>query len=171
MLIVNLLVNENLLNAESALNNADSDSIIGLCRAYLQMLNIYRDELIKLRGASDTSYRQTSPLARELTEQVRKAIRSAIEITTRERNQTELLLGSFVSISGYEAADTFNQLKYQGFDDWQLQSSRICRKNDSGEIKMTIEDAVQNAGLLRREAYITRKITFFETYAVLQHTD
>jgi hypothetical protein len=161
MLIVKLLVNENLLNAESALNKADIDNIIELCRKYLVVLNNYRDELSKLRGAPEISFQASSSLARELTEQVRKAIRSAIEITTRERNQIEALLNSFTAISGYEAVDTFNHLQYQGFDNWELQASGVRSKNNPVDELMTIQDAVETAGLLRREAYITNKTAFF----------
>jgi hypothetical protein len=162
MLIVKLLVNENLLNAESALNKADCDNIIELCRKYLLVLNNYRDELSKLRGAPEISFQTSSSLARELTEQVRKAIRSAIEITTRERNQIESLLNSFTAISGYEAVDTFNHLQYRGFDNWELQASGVRSKTNSAEEIMTIQDAVKTAGLLRREAYITNKTAFFK---------
>jgi hypothetical protein len=160
MLIIKLLVNENLLNAESALNQADSGNIIELCRKYLLLLNTYRDELAKLRGAPEISLRQSSALARELTEQVRKAIRSAIEITTRERNQTESLLNSFTSISGYEAVETFNRLHYKGFDNWELQASGVRSERNAENELLSIQDAVETAGLLRREAYITKKISF-----------
>jgi hypothetical protein len=162
MLIVQLLVNENLLNAESALKQADSGSIIELCRNYLLMLNAYRDELSKLRGTPEISFQSSSTLARELTEQVRKAIRSAIEITTRERNQTESLLKSFTSISGYEAVKTFNQLQYKGSGNWELQAGGVRSKSNTEEL-ITIQDAVERAGLLRREAYITKKIVFETT--------
>jgi len=162
MLIVNLLVNENLLNAESALNQADSGNIIELCRKYLLMLNNYRDELSKLRGAPEIGFQKSSALARELTEQVRKAIRSAIEITTRERNQTESLLNSFTAISGYEAVETFNQLFYKGVDNWELQAGGVRSKRNKEVELITVQDAVETAGLLRREAYITKKIAFIK---------
>ncbi len=158
MLIVNLLVNEKLLNAETALNRADSGNIIELCKAYLSVLTEYRDELYKLRSAPEINLNQSSKLARELTEQVRKAIRSAIEITTRERNETEKLLESFTAISGYEAVETFNELKYQGFDSWELWSGGTRLKSDAeGENRMTMQETVETASLLRREAYLAQK--------------
>ena len=158
MLIVKLLVNENLLNAEIALNRANSDNIIELCRAYLSGLTEYRDELYKLRGAPEINLKQSSKLARELTEQVRKAIRSALEITTRERNETEKLLESFTAISGYEAVETFNQLKYQGSDDWEMWSGGVHSKdNAESEKELTIQEAVETASLLRRDAYLAQK--------------
>lgn len=162
MLMVELLVNENLLKAEFALNQANSGNIIELCREYLRILTEYRDELYKLRGSPEITLQQSSPLARELTQQVRKAIRSAVEITTRERNKTESLLESFTSISGYEAIDTFNRLKYKGFDDWQLGANSIRPGNNGTEGQMTMQEAVDAASLLRREAYIMFKTTFLK---------
>lgn len=162
MLMVKLLVNENLLNAETALNRAESGNLIELCRKYLLLLNEYRDELYKLRSSPEINLQQqTSPLARELTEQVRKAIRSAVEITTRERNQTEHLLESLTAISGYEAAETFNQLKYKGFDNWEMRSSGVRVNGDQGEL-MTIEEAVAQASLLRCDEYTANKTVFFK---------
>lgn len=160
MLIVKLLVNEKLLEAEVALNQADSGNIIELGRAYLQILNEYREELYKLRGIPEINLKQPSPLAREFTEQVRKAIRAAVEITTRERNQTEMLLESFTSLSGYEAIDTFNRLKFKGVDNWELGANAIHSKNSAGNEQLTIQEAVDTASMLRREAYIIHRTTF-----------
>jgi hypothetical protein len=162
MLIVKLLVNEKLLEAEVALNQADSGNIIELGLAYLKILNEYREELYKLRGVPEINLKQPSPLARELTEQVRKAIRSAVEITTRERNQTELLIESFTSLSGYEAIDTFNRLKFKGVDNWELGANSIHSKNSTGNEKLTIQEAVDAASLLRREAYIIHRTIFLK---------
>lgn len=160
MLILKLLVNENLLKAEAALNRAESGNIVECCRDYLQILTEYREELYKLRGVPEINLQQQSLFARELINQVRKAIRSAVEMTTRERNQTELLIQSFISISGYEAIDTFNRLKYEGIDNWELSSNSV-RPQKSKKIKqMTIQEAVDTASLLRREAYVTSKTTF-----------
>jgi hypothetical protein len=161
MLIVNLLVNENLIKAEFALSQANSENIIELCEAYLKVLSEYRDELYKLRGVPEIDLQQPTALARELSEQVRKAIRSALEITTRERNQTESLLESFTSISGYQAIDTFNRLKYKSFDDWELGANSIRPQSNNNGTKMTIQEAVDTAGLLRREAYIAEQTVFY----------
>lgn len=161
MLIVKLLVNERLLEAETVLNQADSGNIIELGRSYLQILNEYREELYKLRGIPEINLKQPSPLARELTEQVRKAIRGAVEITTRERNKTESLLESFTSISGYEAIDTFNRLKFKGVDNWELGANAIHSKNSAGNEQLTIQEAVDTASMLRREAYIIHRTIFF----------
>jgi hypothetical protein len=160
MLIIELLVNENLIKAESALNGANSGNLIELCREYLRILTEYRDELYKLRGIPEINLEQQSSLARELVEQVRKTIRSAIEITTRERNRTELLLTSFTSISGYEVVDTFNQLKYKGFDNWELKANSVNSQNNGGFEQIAIQEAIDAASLLRRESYITDKTVF-----------
>ena len=162
MLIMRLLVNENLLNAETELSQAMSENLIELCRKYLLLLTEYRDELYKLRSSPEVNLQQpASLLARELTEQVRKAIRSAIEITTRERNQTEHLLESLTAINAYEAADTFNYLKYKGFDNWEARSSGVRATGDNQE-SMTVQAAVEQAGLLRCEEYVARKTVFIK---------
>ena len=161
MLIIELLVNEKLIKAEFALNKANKGNIVELCREYLQILTEYRDELQKLRGLPETTLPQSS-LARELVEQVRKSIRTAIEITTRERNKTELLVKSFTSISGYEAAETFNRLQYRGFDNWELKANSVNSQNHGGFDQIAMQEAIETASLLRREAYITSKTVFFQ---------
>ena len=160
MLIIEMLVNENLIKAESALNGANSGNIVELCREYLQILTEYRDQLYKLRGVPEINLEQPSALARELVEQVRKAIRSTIEITTRERNHTELLLDSFTSISGYEVVNTFNRLKYRGFDNWELKANAVNSKNNGDFEQIAMQEAIDEASLLRRESYITDKTVF-----------
>ncbi len=161
MLILEMLFNENLIRAESDLNGATSENIIDLCREYLRILTEYREDLYKLRGSEKINLQQSSLLARELVDQVRKAVRSTVEITTLKRNQVELLLESFTSISGYEAVNTFNELEYKGCPVWELSSNSV-RPQDNEEIQpMTIQEAIETASLLRREAYINDKTTFF----------
>jgi len=163
MLIVEMLINENLLKAETDLNQANCDNIIECCRRYLQMLTEYRKDLYKLRGSSEKKFRQTTPLARELFEQVRKAIRSAVEVTTRECHRTELLLNSFTSITGYEAVKTFNRLKYRGLDNWELKANSVNSHNTDGFDQIAMQEAIETASLLRREAYIAGKTVFFQS--------
>ena len=50
MKIVNLLINEELLNAEVALGQANSDELLAACKKYLKLLNEYRDQLHNLGG-------------------------------------------------------------------------------------------------------------------------
>ena len=157
---MNLPANENLLDAERMLKKASSDNIVELCEKYLQLLNEYRAELYKFRGTPEINLQQSSPLARELVEQKRNAIRTELEIITRKRNETESLLESFTSINGYEAVKTFNQLEYKGFTSWELRANEVRPRNDDNNERMTMQEAVETASLLRREAYVTYQVTF-----------
>ena len=161
MEIVNLLINENLIKSEHALEQATCDNIIELCQDYLQQLNAYRDELYQLRNIPELNLNQQSSINRELIEQSRKAVRAALEFTVREHNKTQSLLDSFTSISGYQATATFNKLKYKGFDNWEMQSSGVRLKDTNNDEFMTIQQAVETAGKLRRGAYVEHKITFY----------
>lgn len=161
MLTTNLPANEKLLDAEHSLKKATCDNIIELCEKYLQQLNDYREELYKFRGTPEIDLYESS-LSRELVEQTRKAIRTALETTTRERNETESLLQSFTSISGYEAVKTFNRLEYKGFTEWELRANEVRLKTDTNNERMTIAEAVAAASLLRREAYVAYKTTFLQ---------
>jgi hypothetical protein len=158
----NLLINEKLLKAELALEQASSDNIIELCRNYLQLLGSYRDELYELRNLPEINFKQQSTLGRELIEQSRKALRAALEITVRERNRTQSLLDSFTTITGYQASETFNRLKYKGFNTWEVRSGGIRSKNTDNDEFLTISEAVETAGELRRQAYVEQQITFYE---------
>jgi hypothetical protein len=162
MLIIEMLFNENLIKAEAELNQANSENIIDLCRKYLQILTEYREDLYKLRGSSTIDLQQSSAFAREIVEQSRRAIRTSVELTTLKCNQTKILLDSFTAISGYEAVNTFNQLKYNGFDNWELKSNSVNSQNNGGFEQIALVEAVEIAGLLRREAYVKDKTTFFK---------
>ena len=161
MKIINLPTNDGLKKAELALDQATNDNIIELCQDYLRQLDAYRDELYQFRNKPELNLNQQSSLGRELIEQSRKAVRSALEFTVRERNKIQSLLESFTLISGYQATATFNNLKYKGFDNWEMQSSGVRLKDTNSDEFMTIEQAVEIAGKLRREAYIEHKITFY----------
>ena len=161
MTIINLLINESLTSAKLALSKATSDNIVELCRDYLKLLTEYRDRLYELRGIPEINLKQSlSAPGRELIEQARKAVRAAVEITVRERNETESLLESLTFINGYEAAETFNQLKYKGFNAWELRAKGIRLKDNLDDTPIPVEEAVDLAGQLRRDAYIAEKITF-----------
>jgi len=135
--------------SEHALNRATSESIVKHCKHYLALLAEYRDRLFELQG-TPVSQQPASPF---LTEEVpdRKTIREAIERTTRERNRTQLLLLSFTTVSGYEAVEIFNQRKYEGHDDWELRASGVKFRGGDDTDLMTIQEAVDLAGMLRRE--------------------
>jgi hypothetical protein len=158
MKIINLLINEDLLKAELALEKASADNVVELGNNYLGKLKEYREQLHQLGGIPEISFAEQSKLGRELIEQSRKAVRSAIEVTTNERNRVESLVDSFTLINGWDAAATFNRLKHKDSTDWELSGSEV-RITTNGE-RMTVDDAVKTAGQLRREAYINEKVVF-----------
>ena len=141
--------------SEQAVNRATSESIIEQCKQYLELLAEYRRQLYELQGTFGVGQQSPSP---SLTEEVpdRKTIREAIERTTRERNRTQLLLLSFSTVSGYEAVEIFNQRKYEGHDDWELRASGVKFRGGDNCDLMTIQEAVDLAGMLRREDHVAK---------------
>ena len=149
---------EKLRKARLALDGAASDNIIELCNQYLALLAVKRAELYNLPDRLELDLRATSSLTREDVGGNRKAVRAAIEHTTQERNQTEKLLLSFIAVSGYEAVGTLNKAKHQGRDNWELRAGGVgCV--DSPDKRMSVQEAVETASLLRREAHIAKTAT------------
>jgi hypothetical protein len=142
--------------SKHALNRATSESIVEQCKQYLALLAEYRSQLYELQGTPGVN--QQSAASPSLTEGVpdRKTIREAIEITTRERNRTQLLLLSFTTVSGYEAVEIFNQRKYEGHDDWELRASGVKFRGGDNSDLMTVQEAVDLAGVLRREDHLAQ---------------
>lgn len=159
MKIINLLINEDVASAERDLDKANSENIIEICRENLRILAAYRKQLLGLRDIPELNMEMGSALSRELIVQSRNAVRAAIESTVSTQNLTEELLNSFILINGIEAADTFNRLAYRGSDKWELQGGSVTAP---GQDKISIADAVETAGQLRREAYAADKTTFFK---------
>jgi hypothetical protein len=149
---------EKLNHARLALKGATGENITGLCKRYLALLAEYRSKLYELQWTSRTRQRfaSSSPENPALT---RRAIRAAIENTTKERNKTEMLLLSFTTVSGYEAVEIFNRTKYEGRDDWELRASGVKSIGISGGDLMTIQEAVDIASLLRREEHVAQNAT------------
>jgi hypothetical protein len=148
---------DKLHRAKHALHTATSDNIIELCKQYLALLAEYRTELYKLPDKLGLK-RWTGAFIHEDVDNVRRAVRAAIENTTRERNAAEALILSFTSISGYEAVETLNRQKYKGHTDWELRVGGVARFSvgDAAGERMTVQDAVTTAGLLRREEHVAR---------------
>ncbi|HEX8139538.1 MAG TPA: hypothetical protein VF544_18410 [Pyrinomonadaceae bacterium] len=142
--------------ARHALERATSENIIELCKQYLGLLAEYRDEIYKLPGTPGINLRSDSPLSSEDLDKTRKAVRVAIENTTQERNRTAALLRSFTAVSGYEAVETLNRLKYQGHDNWELRASGVKFSGGSDGDRMTIQEAVETTSALRRADYIAQ---------------
>lgn len=149
---------ENLRKARRALDGATSESIIELCKQYLALLAEYRGELYTLPDTFDLNPHSKSSSRAEIND-TRKEVRAAIEDTTREREWTECLILSFTAISGYGAVETFNQQKYKGHDDWKLSAGGISFRDSTGGQKLTIQEAVETASLLRREEHVAGNAT------------
>ena len=148
-------LDQKLQASKQALNRATSESIVEQCKQYLALLAEYRSRLYELQGMPAASEPPASP---SLTEEVpeRKTIREAIERTTSERNRTQLLLLSFTTVSGYEAVEILNQRKYEGHDDWELRASGVKFRGGGESDLITIQEAVDLAGMLRREDHVAR---------------
>lgn len=142
--------------ARRALDGATSDNVVELCRQYLARLAENRAELYKLRDTLGIVRPSVSPLP-EGVHSTRAAVRAAIENVTGERNETEALLRSFTSVSGYEAVGMLNGRKYKGHDDWELRAGRVARCGGGlTDGSMTVLEAVAAASLLRREEHVAR---------------
>ena len=149
---------QRLLASEQAVNTATSESVVEMCKQYLALLAEYRSKLYELQETGGVNQQSASPsLTKEVTN--RKTIREAIERTTRERNRTQRLLLSFTTVSGYEAVAIFNQRKYEGHDDWELRASGVKFHGGDDSDLMTVQEAVDLAGLLRREDHVAQNAT------------
>lgn len=144
---------EKLLEASLALNQATSESIIERCKQYLALLDEYRGELHRLPRTLELNSRSRSSSSPKEVDDTRKEVRAAIEHTTQERNRAAALLLSFTAVSGYEATATLNRLRYKGHSDWELRAGGV-RSGDNPNLRMTIQEAVEAASLLRREEHV-----------------
>lgn len=143
---------EQLSHARHDLRLATSENIVYLCKHYLALLSEYRGKLYELQGTPGID--QQSSTSPEDVSDARKAVRAAIENTTKERNGTEMLLLSITTVSGYEAVEIFNKRHYEGHSDWELRSSGVKFSGGTGRDLLTIQEAVDIAGLLRREELV-----------------
>ena len=150
---------EKLHIAKHALGRATSENIIELCKQYLALLAEYRSELYKLPDTPGINLRPGSSSSPEVVANTRKAVRIAIENTTQERDRTAALLLSFTAVSGYEAVETFNRRKYKGRDDWKLSAGGVSFNDGADSYRMTIQEAVETASLLRREEHVAQSQT------------
>jgi hypothetical protein len=146
---------QKLQESRHILNLANSQNIFDRCKHYLGLLAEYRSKLYELREVP-VGLQQTATPASPEGPLDRKAIREAIEVTTRERNRTQVLLLSFSTISGYEAVEIFNERKYEGHEDWELRASGVKFRGGDDSDLMTIQEAVDLASLLRREDHVSQ---------------
>ena len=145
---------EQLSHARHDLRQATSQNIVHLCKQYLGLLSEYRTKLYELQGTTGINQRSASPTSAEDVGNMRRAIRTAIENTTTERNGTEMLLLSMTTVSGYEAVEIFNRRKYEGHNDWELRASGVKFSGGTDRDLLTVQEAVDIAGLLRREELV-----------------
>jgi len=146
---------EKLNHARHALKRASVENIIDRCKRYLALLAQYRSQLFELNGTSDA---RLPPASSSTPKQLvaRKAIRAAIENTTRERNRTEMLLLSITTVSAYEAVEIFNTRKFAGQTDWELRGSGVKSTGSATAELLTIQEAVDIAGILRRQEHVAQ---------------
>jgi hypothetical protein len=145
---------EKLQASRQALNSATSENIVDQCKQHLALLAEYRIQLYKLQDLPGVRQKSTPPLSGEVPD--REAIRAAIETTTHERNRTQVLLLSFITVSGYEAVEIFNQRSYEGHDDWELRAGGVKFPGGDNSDLMTIQQAVDLASTLRRKDYVAQ---------------
>ena len=147
---------EKLRKARLALDAATSESIIELCKQYLALLAEYRAGLYKLPDTLQLNRHSKSSAASTEVSDTRKEVRAAIEETTGERERTERLILWFTAVSGYGAVETLNRGKFRGHDNWELKAGGVRRNGGTDAERMTVQDAVEAASLLRREEYIAQ---------------
>ena len=147
---------ERLRLARTALDLATSDTLIELCQKYLALLDEYRAELYRLSPLPRLNQSTNLSLSNEEIEGARKETRVAIEQTTRERNRIKALLLSFTAVSGYQAVETLNRLRYEGHESWTLRAGGVRFNGGSDVDRISIREAVAVASLLRRQEYIVQ---------------
>jgi hypothetical protein len=158
MNVEEMIINEDVMGAERAFDKATAEDLVDLCRNYLAALGAYRDRLFDLRGVPEIDLKNSTADGRAAVEKAREMVRNALEITTEKRNRIEALLNSFTTISGYDAAATLNKLKYKGFDSWEPYSGGARLKYVYGDKGLSMQETIETASLLRREAYLENKL-------------
>ena len=151
MNIVGSLENKQLLQAEADMRAGTPDNVMAHAEDYLLLLDTYLARLRDFKRIPRIADAGRSPFARELVEQIRGAVRVAIENATSERNRIESLISSFTTVSGWSAVETFNLLGYRNACDWELIGTQV--RNASKGANLSVTDAVLEAKRLRREAY------------------
>ncbi len=155
--MLNLESEEKLYDAKHALDTATTENVVNICKDYLAALAQYRSELYELAGTPRINLQAGSSSSPGDVSSARKIVRVAIENTTQERNRIEALLRSFTAVSGYEAAETLNRRKYKNSDQWEVKAGGVKTNDSVADSRMTIQEAVDMASVLRREEYLARE--------------
>lgn len=144
---------ERLHYTKHALDEALSGNIIERCKQYLALLAEYRSELYKLPDTLGINLKDGASSTRENVEDIKTAVRAALDDLTKEHNRTKALLLSFTMVSGYGAVATLNWQKYKGHATWELKAGGVGVAGNTQD-RMSVQEAVERASLLRREEHI-----------------
>jgi hypothetical protein len=145
---------EKVCSAGQAFEAAGSDNIVNLGEQYLACLEGYLSKLYEHPAAPGHAPPQpVSPSSYEAVASVREALRSEVDRMTAERDRVSVLVHSFKEMSVGDAVETLNAQRYKGRDTWRIRGGVVT---DGGRERMSVEQAVDAAGFLRREAYVSR---------------
>ena len=171
--------------SKQAVNRATSESIVEQCKQYLALLAEYRSQLFELQGTPGVSQQSASPsLTEEVADRVRlqrvadrrrssmcvdvaNLVGIDLCVANRVAHYAETALVfrrwlrhvvrvSFTTVSGYEAVEIFNRRKFEGHDDWELRASGVKFPGGDNSDLMTVQEAVNLAGMLRREDHVAQ---------------
>ncbi|HEX6278742.1 MAG TPA: hypothetical protein VFZ49_01885 [Pyrinomonadaceae bacterium] len=151
MRLIKALANPDLANARTDLDEGTPDDVVARAEQYLEVIDRHLVQLRTLKGVPKPSFAAQSQFARTLIEETRLAVRTEIEHTTDERNRIEELLASLKMVSGWAAAQAFNEQNYQNVCDWELIGTHV--RSISAGADLDIPSAVSEASRLRREAF------------------
>ena len=151
MRLIKTLTNPDLEHARADLDEGTPDDVVARAELYLEVIDRHLVRLRTLKGVPRLSFAAQSQFARTLIEDIRSAIRTEIEATTDERNRIEELLASLTTVSGWAAAETFNDRSYLNVCDWELIGTQV--RSICAGATLDIPSAVSEASRLRREAF------------------
>lgn len=144
---------EELRGVGRAFQVAGSEDIVELGEQYLARLEEYLTKLYEHPAAPGRNTLPSPSSSYEAVSSMREAVRGEIERTAAERDRVSALLSSFTEIRVGDAVETLNAHGYKGRVTWRLRAGVVT---DGGRESMSLQQAVDAAGLLRREAYVSR---------------
>jgi hypothetical protein len=147
------LINEEVAAAKGSLSESSADDVVERCRAYLESLAEYREQLFRLSELPEIDDPLQTITAQKIVTQAKEAVRLAIEITVSETKRTEALLTSFTSTSIRDAAETLNTFHYDGSSNWEIGAGGLRFSNGFVSGFLPTGKALETASRLRREAY------------------
>src|SRR5687767_9143593 len=136
MKVIGFPVNKPLRQADDEMRKGTPDDVVEHAEAYLRLLEEHMNGLRKVKWDPSNGQVAQSSMAREITYQIRSAVRCEIEGTTSERNRVGTLIESFTMVSGWSAVETFNLHNFRNACDWELVGTGV--KSISDGASMTI---------------------------------